>query len=222
MPMQPDREIINSWIGLTIDGEEIGPVTLTRLMAIGAEMVVYAATDAGGDKKWTIKFPRNHIGFVLGLPPNASFKLHDTIYSDEKMVLLTMEEYEKEQKYNVSLSQRLYALRGSPLLTEIFPLDLVWMRLANTLMEAANRRKTQRLQSPLALLSKYSALLRCKFVRNILTEWSSVDTTSSESDPSDPFLLISASFRPILGAYPSELADDATSTTVPLTKWEVK
>jgi hypothetical protein len=238
MPMQPDREIINSWVGLTIDFEDIGSVTLRKLLAIGSEQVVYQVVGIGEKEiPKVVKFPRNHIGFVLDLPPNGVFRLYGTSH-DGKTIVLTEEEYKKEQKYNSSLSQRLRSLRGSPLLVEISPLDLVWMRLANALMDAVNYsnwalqsspKKTRRhfpfrrssLKNPehapeddsrIALLSKYSTLLRCKFIRNVLVEWSSADTGSSETNTPDLFLAISAADRPILVDIPSLLVRKATKT----------
>jgi hypothetical protein len=188
-----DTEILQSWIGLeTYDGYK-----LTQLLSQGSTQVVYKTTHDG--REFVMKFSSSHLGFLIGLPPNNLFRINGDpkLPHNAFIQVLTEKDAEYERKLNV----RLLSLSGSPLLSSILPLDIIWQKLAFDILQAtwyefhdlsetkrsiipnlfsrSNKKPTESQKQPrgehFMQLARHKALIRSNFILERLREWASTD-----------------------------------------------
>lgn len=201
-----DSDVLASWIGLkTYDGYEV-----VKLLAVGSSNVVYRVVKDNSDL--VLKFPRTHIGFVIGLPPNGIFQLGgQTDFPRNDIIQLVAQ---ADLDYERTLNARLLALSGSPLLSHILPLDMVWQRTAVKLLES-----TKSFLKPLVKegffsfrnlfsrpsLVKFSSLIGSGFISERLNDWASINVGSNPRET----IVIYAGDEPIYARPPEFISRDA-------------
>ena len=182
-----NAETYREWIGLKYcPPSQLGePVqlllTLEDMEAVGAHQVVYRSTSLG--RREVVSFPRSHVGYLIGLPPDQWFPtLIGTIY-EEKLV------------------NRLAALRGSPTLSAICPLDGLWTSLAVQYLPGADNTR--------ALVTRRDdqSLATCDFVYERLSDWSVAAQYSP--DDSDELITLYAGDEPVYCTLRSSLPQEA-------------
>lgn len=212
-----DPEILRSWVGLeTYDGYKIN-----ELLAVGSQQVVYKTVSRDG-KEFVLKFPKSHIGFVIALPPNAVFRINDdpSLPHNSFIQVLT----DKDIEYQEKLNSRLISLCGSPLLSNILPLEIIWQKLAFDVVQAAwydfrnySRSKrsflarifSRKRKKPIEdqnkprgkhfiQLERHKALIHSKFILERLHDWASMDW---KTDPQE-MITIYAGEEPIHVDFP--------------------
>jgi hypothetical protein len=112
-------EAIAAWIGRKcrpLEGETPNiaaqrELTLLEVLEEGAHNIVFRAADSYGES--ILKFPRHHLGFQIGMPPNRLFP-----------------EFQGDNRYGDRLLSRVAALRGSDVVSMVFPLEGLWNALA--------------------------------------------------------------------------------------------
>jgi hypothetical protein len=182
-----DTEYYGEWVGLkffhpVVPGGPVGLlVTLEAIEGVGAHQVVYRVIEAAGERT-VIKFPRNHLGFVIGLPPDLWFPL---LHGDSG--------------YESKLTSRLLSLGGSPLLADICPLDGLWTTLAVQYLPGSRTTDGPRLDE------LTPAVARSSFIRDRLLDWSLL----TKCDTDDPLMVLYAGAKPIYSTFRSMIAHEA-------------
>jgi len=188
-----NRESVRAWLDLTIClNEKISSgISVQReckvmdFLGTGDMNVVFKVV--GGDGEWVVKFPRTHIGFIINLPPNEFFP-----------------ELSNHKDYEEKLMSRLRVLQGSPMLSNIHPLDELWTALA------VQHFSSRVINDQSAQIEDCDSLADCYFVRERLLDWSSVDIGRSEEELSN-IIVIYQGEKPIHADLPQILAENASS-----------
>jgi hypothetical protein len=220
-----DPEILRSWEGLeTYDGYKI-----KELLTVGSQQVVYRTMSKDG-KKFVLKIPKSHIGFVIELPPNTIFRISGDPKLPHNSFIQVLTD--KDVKYEEKLNSRLVALCGSPLLSSILPLESIWKKLAFDLVQATWHefrdyshprksflasifsRKTKKSfedqkepkDKHFARLERHKALIHSNFIMDILHDWTSIDYKTNPNE----IITIHAGGEPIHASFPKIFVEQAS------------
>jgi hypothetical protein len=181
-------EAIAAWIGMkcrTSEGETPNiasqrELTLLEVLEEGAHNIVFRAADNYGES--VLKFPRNHLGFQIGMPPNRLFP-----------------EFQGDKRYDNRLLSRVAALQGSDLVSTVFPLEGLWNALAVQRLGAFDPAE----QSIDA--NDYPELKRSDLVNERLIDWSVCNIGHSDEEA----IILYENERPIYSGLASTLAQEA-------------
>jgi hypothetical protein len=183
--MHPDA--IAAWIGRKCrlwEGENRNIASqreFTLLEVLGEEThnIVFRVADNYGES--VLKFPRNHLGFHICMPPNRLFP-----------------EFQGDQRYDERLLSRISALQGSDAVSTVFPLEGLWNALAVQRLRAFDRVE----QSIDA--DEYLEFNACDLINDRLIDWS--DCNISRRD--DEIVVIYEDEKPIYTDSASTLAKE--------------
>jgi hypothetical protein len=184
--MHPDA--IAAWIGRKCRlwaGENRNIASqreFTLLEVLGEEThnIVFRVADNYGES--VLKFPRNHLGFHICMPPNRLFP-----------------EFQGDQRYDERFLSRISALQGSDAVSTVFPLEGLWNALAVQRLRAFDRVE----QSIDA--DEYLEFNACDLVNDRLIDWS--DCNLSRRD--DEIVVIYEDEKPIYTDSAATLAKEA-------------
>lgn len=184
--MHPDA--IAAWIGRKCrlwEGEARNiasqrEFTLLEVLGEGTHNIVFRVADSYGES--VLKFPRNHLGFHICMPPNRMFP-----------------EFQGDQRYDERLLSRISALQGSDAVSTVFPLEGLWNALAVQRLRALDQVE----QSIDA--DDYMEFGACDLVYDRLIDWS--DCNIGRRD--DEIVVISENEKPIYSASASTVAKEA-------------
>jgi hypothetical protein len=163
------------WVGLTLHSGE----RIDGILSEGSEHIVFKA---GAD---VVKIRRNHIGFLIGLPPDGVFNLNDI---------------DRHQK---ALFPRLRSLAGLAAVGVLYPFDGLWNALAVSRLGDAD--PTAQTVNP----GDFDTLIGSSFVIDRLKDWSSM-VTGRSSDELAEIVVIQQGYRQIYADFPGILAQSAT------------
>lgn len=152
--------------------------TLVGVAGAGAHKILFEAV--GSDGKFVVGFPCNHVGFLIGLPPNRFFP-----------------ELQGNERYQEQLVLRVSALQGSTAVSTVFPLDGLWNSLAVQHLPGCDQEWLK--------ATDYGELLNCDLVAQKLTDWSTCNLGREE----DELLVIHDYERPIHADPACVLAEEA-------------
>jgi hypothetical protein len=184
--MHPDA--IAAWIGRKCrlwEGETRNiasqrEFTLLEVLGEGTHNIVFRVADNYGES--VLKFPRNHLGFHIGMPPNRLFP-----------------EFQGDKRYDERLLSRVSELQGSDAVSSVFPLEGLWNALA------VQRLRIFDLADQSIDADEYQELKACDLVNDRLADWSACNIGGRD----DETIVISENEKPIYTGSASTLAKEA-------------
>jgi hypothetical protein len=152
--------------------------TLLEVIGEGAHQVKFRVAGPDGDS--VIGFPRNHIGFLIRLPPDRLFP-----------------EMQADGHYAEHLLEGISALQGSTAASMVSPLDGLWNALAVQHLRGHEGTSVK--------ADEYGELRQCDLVVERLADWSTADVGRDGFE----IIVVHERERPVLASPACVLAKDA-------------